>query len=129
MFDITDALSKIGGGTLVDCGGYEPRDESSYPSVLVLVERTGPDGKYHPFVVWTAVNSEPDQRPYFVSGHYFETEKEARDYFEQHVSLKRIEFHNRRKADLANAEQGEVGWDKEQEALAYALKAGPRRLK
>ena len=50
-------------------------------------------------------NSEPDQRPYFISGHYFETEKEARDYFEQHVSLKRIEFNNRRKADLAEQER------------------------
>jgi len=107
MFDITDALSKIGGGTLVDCGGYEPRDESSYATALVVVERTGPDGKYHPFVVWTAVNSEPDQRPYFISGHYFETEKEARAYFEQRVSLKRIEFNNRRKADLADQERFE----------------------
>jgi len=107
MFDITHALLKIGGGTLVDCGGYEPRDKSSYPSVLVVVERTGPDGKYHPFVVWTAVNGEPGQSAYFVSGNYFETEKEARDLFERKVAQKRIQFHNRRKADLAKAEREE----------------------
>ena len=107
MFDITHALSKIGGGTLVDCGGYEPRDESSYPSALVVVERTGPEGKYHPFVVWLAVNSEPDQRPYFVSGDYFDNEKEARDYFERKVAQKRIEFHTRRKADLEKIEREE----------------------
>ena len=79
MFDITHALEKIGGGTLLDCGGYQPRDESSYATALVLVRRRVSVADT-PFVVWTAVDGEPDMRPYFVSGHYFDNEKEARDY-------------------------------------------------
>ena len=88
MFDITHALKKIGGGTLLDCGGYQPRDESSYASALVLVRRRVSVADT-PFVVWTAVNGEPDMRAYFVSGHYFDNEKEARDYLQERT---RIEF-------------------------------------
>lgn len=88
MFDITHALKKIGGGTLLDCGGYQPRDESSYATALVLVKRRH-DNRYNegnlPFVVWTAVNGEPDMRAYFVSGHYFDNEKEARDYLRKRI--------------------------------------------
>ena len=88
MFDITHALKKIGGGTLLDCGGYQPRDESSYASALVLVKRRH-DNRYNegnnPFVVWTAVDGEPDMRAYFVSGHYFDSEKEARDYLQERI--------------------------------------------
>ena len=83
MFDITHPLKKIGsGGTLLGCGGYRPRDESSYASALVLVERRddGYNEGNHRFVVWTAVDGEPDMRAYFISGHYFNSEKEARDY-------------------------------------------------
>jgi len=107
MFDITHALSKIGGGTLLDCGGYQPRDESSYATALVVVERTVGWSQHHThqFVVWTAVNGEPDMRPYFVSGDYFDNEKEARDYFERKVAQKRIEFNNRRKAALKEQER------------------------
>ena len=89
MFDITHALKKIGnGGTLLDCGGYQPRDESSYASALVLVRRRddGYNEGNHPFVVWTAVDGEPDMRAYFVSGHYFDNEKEARDYLQDRIA-------------------------------------------
>lgn len=95
MFDITHALKKIGGGTLLDCGGYQPRDESSYASALVLVKRRH-DNRYnegnHPFVVWTAVDGEPDMRAYFVSGHYFDNEKEARDYLLERTRIELPDF-------------------------------------
>ena len=75
--DITHALDKIGGGTLLKFDGYERAAPGNYASVVVLVERDG--YHFHPFVVWLAVDSESDQ-PHFVSGHYFENEKDARKY-------------------------------------------------
>lgn len=75
MFDIKKALQKVN-GTLIDFAKYSAGGEGEYPSARVLVHI--PDNKYHPYVVWTAVDPSKDgQDPFFVSGTYRETLKEG----------------------------------------------------
>ena len=78
--DITHALEKIGGGTLLDYCGYEPAAPGNYASVVVMVKRTS--HHFPPFAVWLLVDSESDQ-PLFRSGHYFQNETDARKYMKR----------------------------------------------
>jgi hypothetical protein len=75
MFNIDKALNNVG-GSLVATGKYDKGGLGTYPTMKVLVHV--PDNKYHPYVVWTAIDSTCDGvEPHFCQGYYRETLEEA----------------------------------------------------
>ena len=76
------------GYILLEYGGYNPGDKSSYPSCVVLA--FNPDKDYEPFATWVAcfpndAEFEGTQVPYVFWGHYSKTCMAATLDFEDRI--------------------------------------------